>query len=112
MIANTNSGMKCQIDQIFAPVVGIQRVSNMEEALKTINQNQYGLEANIFTRDEKTIDFMSNHLRVGTVNFNDADPFEDMELPTSGRSRCSKVFKGSKHIFRKFSKFKSINLNM
>ena len=65
----------------------------------------------IFTRNEKHVDEFAHDLEVGTVNFNLAPLVNDDLLPVSGRNRCRKVLKGSKHVFRKYSKFKALHIN-
>ena len=83
----------------------------MVEARKIINSSRYGLEACVFTESEDTIGYLSRNLNVGTVNFNHVPLVSDDMLPVSGRNRCAKVLKGSKHCFGSYSKFKSINIH-
>lgn len=96
--------------QNFGPIVGIQSVDSTSEVTKIINSSQYGLESMIFTRNENHVSEFANSLEVGTVNFNLSPLVNDDLLPVSGRNRCRKVLKGSKHVFRKYSKFKALNI--
>ena len=46
--------MSIYTDEIFGPVLSVVRVSTYDEALKLVNDHEYGNGAAIFTRDGDT----------------------------------------------------------
>jgi betaine-aldehyde dehydrogenase len=58
-------------DEVFGPVITIERFSTEEEALRLANDTEYGLSAGFRTEDPERIERMSRGLRFGTVWVND-----------------------------------------
>lgn len=62
--------MKSYQEEIFGPVLQIIRVETVEEAMKLINDHQYGNGTCIFTRDGEAARYFSEHIHVGMVGIN------------------------------------------
>ena len=111
IIANVQPGMRMMMEQSFGPLVGIQTVDSPGEAAKIINSQKYALESYVFTSQDETISQLSKSLEVGTVTFNDVPLYYDDVLPVSGRRRNAKMLKSSKHVFKKYARYKSLNIH-
>jgi len=57
-------------EEIFGPVLGIVRVKTLEEAMKLIDDHEYGNGTCIFTRDGEAARYFSDHIQVGMVGIN------------------------------------------
>jgi malonate-semialdehyde dehydrogenase (acetylating)/methylmalonate-semialdehyde dehydrogenase len=57
-------------EEIFGPVLGVVRVKTLEEAMKLINEHEYGNGTCIFTRDGEAARYFSDHILVGMVGVN------------------------------------------
>ncbi len=57
-------------EEIFGPVLGIVRVKSLEEAMKLIDDHEYGNGTCIFTRDGEAARYFSDHIQVGMVGIN------------------------------------------
>ena len=57
-------------EEIFAPVVGIMKINNAEDAIPLVNDCRYGLCASIWTNDYRRALLMIDHLEVGTCWIN------------------------------------------
>ncbi len=57
-------------EEIFGPVLGVVRVKTLEEAMKLINDHEYGNGTCIFTRDGEAARYFSDHILVGMVGIN------------------------------------------
>jgi malonate-semialdehyde dehydrogenase (acetylating) / methylmalonate-semialdehyde dehydrogenase len=51
LIDNVTREMDCYKDEIFGPVLSVVRAHDYEEALRLVNENEYGNGTAIFTRD-------------------------------------------------------------
>jgi len=56
--------------EIFGPVLQIIRVATMDQAMKLINDHEYGNGTCIYTRDGEAARFFSDHIQVGMVGIN------------------------------------------
>ncbi len=57
-------------DEIFGPVLCIVRVESYEEALKIVNEHEFGNGTAIFTKDGDTARDYSNRVQIGMVGVN------------------------------------------
>jgi malonate-semialdehyde dehydrogenase (acetylating)/methylmalonate-semialdehyde dehydrogenase len=70
LIDNVTPNMKSYQDEIFGPVLQVLRVDNMEQAMKLIDDHEYGNGTCIFTRDGEAARYFSDHIQVGMVGIN------------------------------------------
>ena len=70
--------------EAFGPVVAINTFSNLDEAVREVNDTPYGLQAGIFTRDLARAFHAARALRVGGVMINDIPGFRADNMPYGG----------------------------
>jgi acyl-CoA reductase-like NAD-dependent aldehyde dehydrogenase len=75
--------MRVMSEESFGPVVGIQKVSSDEEAVKLMNDSEYGLTAAIFTKDYATGIALGQQVETGTFFINRCD-YLDPQLAWTG----------------------------
>ncbi len=63
-------GMVIYQDEIFGPVLGVVRVSTLDEAMALIDAHEYGNGTCIFTRDGEAARHFTDHIQVGMVGVN------------------------------------------
>ncbi|MGR6874112.1 CoA-acylating methylmalonate-semialdehyde dehydrogenase [Pseudomonas sp. HK3] len=70
LIDNVTANMDSYEAEIFGPVLQVVRVKTMEEAMKLINDHEYGNGTCIFTRDGEAARYFSDNIEVGMVGIN------------------------------------------
>ncbi len=70
-------------EETFGPLIGIQKVSDDEEAVRLMNDTRYGLTAGVFTPDEARARTLLAQVRAGSVYWNCCDRVSP-RLPWSG----------------------------
>jgi malonate-semialdehyde dehydrogenase (acetylating) / methylmalonate-semialdehyde dehydrogenase len=62
--------MKIYQEEIFGPVLGVTRVATFEDALKLVNDHEYGNGCCIFTRDGDAAREFASRVQIGMVGIN------------------------------------------
>lgn len=83
ILSHVNHQMDIMTEESFGPVIGVMSVASDEEAVKLINDSQYGLTASIWTEDEEKALAIGDLLETGTVFMNRCD-YLDPALPWVG----------------------------
>lgn len=84
VITNTDTKMKVAAEEVFGPVVILEKCKDFEEGIAKINDSRFGLQAGIFTKDQKVIDYVFENLEVGGVILNDVPTFRVDNMPYGG----------------------------
>ncbi len=66
--------MRIYQEEIFGPVLSVVRTNSFEEALKLVNDHEFGNGTAIFTRDGEVAREFTNRVQVGMVGVNVAIP--------------------------------------
>jgi acyl-CoA reductase-like NAD-dependent aldehyde dehydrogenase len=94
-------------EETFGPVAPILRVRSLDEAIVLANSTRFGLGANVYTEDLKTMLRCMRELKAGTVWFNDpltdndAGPFGGFKQSGLGRElgrEGLEAFQETKHV--------------
>ena len=94
-------------EETFGPVAPLVRVKSLDEAIELANSTPFGLGANVYTQDFKTILRCMREVKAGTVWFNDpltdndAGPFGGFKQSGLGRElgrEGLEAFQETKHV--------------
>jgi len=75
--------MELMKEESFGPVIGIQKVSGDEEAVRLMNDSRYGLTAGVYTPDGERARALLSRVNAGTLYWNCCDRVSP-RLPWSG----------------------------
>ena len=73
ILTDVTHRMRVMREESFGPVVGIMRVSSDDEALRLMNDSDFGLTASVWTSDTARAERFGDQLETGTVFMNRAD---------------------------------------
>ena len=108
VLVNIEPNMEIITEEAFSPVLPIQKVSSIEEAIQWSNDSVYGLGCSIFTNDIDRALTAADDIKSGTVCINSplmeniAAPFGGMKQSGIGREHGKEAldeFREAKHIF-------------
>jgi acyl-CoA reductase-like NAD-dependent aldehyde dehydrogenase len=84
VLTATRPEMKVNCQEIFGPVVTVEPYQSFDEALRRINNSNYGLQAGVFTHDVKLLFQAYEELEVGAVVAGDIPSFRIDHMPYGG----------------------------
>lgn len=73
VLVDVDHGMRVMTEESFGPVVGVMRVRSDAEAVRLMNDSEFGLSASIWTRDVTAAERIGERLETGTVFMNRCD---------------------------------------
>ncbi|CAH7683321.1 putative succinate semialdehyde dehydrogenase [Phakopsora pachyrhizi] len=89
LLLNVNHSMKIMTEETFGPVIPIMAVMNDEEAMKLINDSEYGLTGSIWTNDLERGEELALAIDAGTGFVNRAE-FPSRDLAWTGWKNSGK----------------------
>jgi acyl-CoA reductase-like NAD-dependent aldehyde dehydrogenase len=84
VLTDVRPDMKVSCMEVFGPVVTVQPYADFDEALRTANDTEYGLQAGVFTNDIEKVFLAHREMQVGGVVHNDVSAFRADQMPYSG----------------------------
>ena len=84
VLADMTPEMKVLCEEVFGPVVTISPYQTFEQALATVNDSTYGLQAGVFTTTSTGRWRRTATLEVGGVIVNDVSAFRADQMPYGG----------------------------
>jgi acyl-CoA reductase-like NAD-dependent aldehyde dehydrogenase len=84
VLTHVDHRMKVMRDESFGPIIGIQEVEDDAEAIRLMNDTDYGLTASAYTRDPVRAERILAEVNAGTVYWNCCDRVSP-RLPWTGR---------------------------
>jgi acyl-CoA reductase-like NAD-dependent aldehyde dehydrogenase len=83
VLVDVDHSMAIMRDETFGPAVGIMKVGSDEQALRLMNDSEFGLTAAIFSADAARAEVLGDALEAGTVFLNRCD-YLDPSLAWTG----------------------------
>ena len=99
-------------DEIFAPVVAVVPVKDVDAAIDLVNAGHYGLQAGVFTRDLDVAFDAARRLRVGGVMINDTSSYHADAMPYGGVKDSGYGVEGPRYAVQDMTDPRIIVLNL
>lgn len=109
--ANANAAVVKE--EVFGPVLTVQRFSDTDDVVTRANDSPYGLVAGLWTSNMKLAHSVSRRLRVGVVFVNGWDEGgDDYSVPFGGYKQSGNGRDKSLHALEKYSEIKATILSL
>ena len=112
VLTGTKPEMKVNCQEIFGPVVTLEPYRTFDEALRRINNSNYGLQAGIFTRDTKLLFQAYDELEVGAVIAGDIPSFRIDHMPYGGIKDSGLGREGLRYAIEEMTEPKLLVMNL
>jgi acyl-CoA reductase-like NAD-dependent aldehyde dehydrogenase len=103
LLVGVDHGMTVMREEIFGPVAGVMKVSGDEEAIRLMNDSDFGLTASVWTADEGAALSIGDRIQTGTWFMNRCDYLDPalawVGVKDSGRG-CTLSRVGYEHLTR------------
>jgi len=111
ILENVTPAMDILHTETFGPVVSFIQVKSIDEAIKIINESNYGLQASIFTTDEGAGIKLGKLIDVGTVQINSKPQRGPDHFPFLGIKGSGSGVQGVRYTLEAMTRLKSTVLN-
>jgi acyl-CoA reductase-like NAD-dependent aldehyde dehydrogenase len=112
VITDTRPEMRVTCEEVFAPVVVVQRYRDLDEAIAAANATEYGLQAGIFSGDLQVVYKAYRELEVGGVIVNDVNIWRVDSMPYGGVKASGYGREGLRYAIREQTEPKLLVLNL
>ncbi|MGO8795759.1 MAG: aldehyde dehydrogenase family protein [Candidatus Sulfotelmatobacter sp.] len=112
VLTGTKADMKVNCQEIFGPVVTVEPYQTFDEALRRINNSNYGLQAGVFTRDVKLLFQAYEELEVGALIAGDIPSFRIDQMPYGGIKDSGVGREGLRYAIEEMTEPKLLVMNL
>jgi acyl-CoA reductase-like NAD-dependent aldehyde dehydrogenase len=84
VLTQVNHEMSVMKDESFGPIIGIMKVKDDEDAIRYMQDTEYGLTASVYSKDKNRAENILKQINAGTAYWNCCDRVS-AALPWSGR---------------------------
>ena len=86
VLTDVNNNMLVMREESFGPIIGIMKVSDDDEAIRLMQDNEYGLTAGVYSASRERAERILSQINAGTGYWNCCDRVS-AALPWSGRNK-------------------------
>ncbi|MBI3287522.1 MAG: aldehyde dehydrogenase family protein, partial [Chloroflexi bacterium] len=112
VLAQVRPEMKVQGLEVFAPVVTVTPYRDFEDAVRVVDQSEYGLQAGLFTRDLKAVFHAYEEIEVGGLMVNEVPTFRIDHMPYGGVKASGQGREGLRYAIQEMTEPKLLMLNL
>ncbi|MCJ1472321.1 hypothetical protein MMC13_000968 [Lambiella insularis] len=109
LLIGVTHDMDIMNEETFGPIIPVMKVGDDEEAVRLMNDSEFGLTASIWTKDVVLGERLAESVEAGTVFVNRCD-FPSPDLAWTGWKNSGKGVTLSKFGFEQFVKLKSFHI--
>ena len=111
VLENVPSDVRVSCGEAFAPVVTVAPYDHFEDAIRAVNDSEYGLQAGIFSNNFGHILRAYNELEVGQVIVNDAPTYRIDHMPYGGVKDSGFGREGIKYAMEEMAEMRLLTVN-
>ncbi|WNS75791.1 aldehyde dehydrogenase family protein [Bacillus sp. DTU_2020_1000418_1_SI_GHA_SEK_038] len=111
ILLDADAALRVSCQEVFAPIVLVNKVKSVQKAIELVNDSRYGLQAGIYTNNVHTALDAADHLHVGGVMINDIPTFRVDNMPYGGVKESGFGREGLKYAVEEMTELKLVVWN-
>ena len=111
ILTNVNPNLPVACSEAFGPILIVNSYTNFNDAIKAVNNTDFGLQAGVFTNNMNKALGAFNQLDVGSVVINDIPTFRVDNMPYGGVKDSGFGREGIKYSLREMTEIKLLVYN-
>jgi acyl-CoA reductase-like NAD-dependent aldehyde dehydrogenase len=112
VIAKASPELKVSCEEVFGPVVTVNAVDSLDEAIQLANSTRYGLQAGIFTTQLDSALRAAQELEFGGVIVNEAPTFRSDQMPYGGVKDSGNTREGPAYAVRELTEERLVVIDL
>jgi len=110
VLVDTRQDMAVNCEEVFAPITTVTAYADFGDALRTLNDSPYGLQAGVFTPDVRKLMRAWNELDVGGVMGNEIPSWRVDRMPYGGAKASGLGREGVRYAIHEMTELRLLTL--
>jgi acyl-CoA reductase-like NAD-dependent aldehyde dehydrogenase len=111
VLADVSEEMRVACEEVFAPLLGLFRFEDVDEAIRAAGTSSFGLQAGLFTNDLGVVEQAFDALEVGGLMVNDVPTFRVDHMPYGGVKQSGSGREGLRYAIEEMTELKLVTFN-
>jgi acyl-CoA reductase-like NAD-dependent aldehyde dehydrogenase len=111
VLANLSEDLRVSCDEVFAPLVGVTKFSDVESAINAAGRSEFGLQGGLFTNDLRVIERAFDRIDVGGLMVNDVSTYRIDHMPYGGVKSSGSGREGVRYAIEEMTELKLLTIN-
>jgi glyceraldehyde-3-phosphate dehydrogenase (NADP+) len=111
VLAGAPETARVSCDEVFAPLLGLTKFSDVDEAIDAAGRSEFGLQGGIFTNDVRVIEKAFDRIDVGGLMVNDVPTFRIDHMPYGGVKASGAGREGLRYAIEEMTELKLLTIN-
>ncbi len=111
ILEDIQPAMRVSCQEVFAPLVGLYRYTDVHQAIRDVDTSDFGLQAGLFTNDLSVIHEAFEDIEVGGLMVNDVSTFRIDHMPYGGVKQSGTGREGLRYAIEEMSEMKLLTFN-
>lgn len=111
VLASLRNEMKVSCEEVFGPVVGMYPYTDVREAIREVDDSDFGLQAGLFTEDQRIIQAAFDEIEVGGLMVNDVSTYRIDHMPYGGVKFSGEGKEGLRYAIAEMTEMKLLTYN-
>lgn len=111
VLASIREDMRVSCQEVFGPVVGLYQYADVLQAIRAVDDSDFGLQAGLFTNDSAVIQQAFEEIEVGGLMVNDVATFRVDHMPYGGAKLSGEGREGLRYAIEEMTAMKLLMMN-
>lgn len=106
VLANVKEDMQVACEEVFGPVVSLFKYTDVMQAIRDVDNSEFGLQAGLFTRNWEVVQAAYDEIEVGGLMVNDVSSFRIDHMPYGGVKQSGTGREGLRYAIEEMTEMK------